>query len=89
MKRKSLRHRFRRFLRDVSDHTPFAKLVLLLVILWLSFAGGLYAVEYAHEDAAITSFGEALYWVSPPSPPRASPTHRCHLSVSSSAARGS
>ncbi|HUT41692.1 MAG TPA: two pore domain potassium channel family protein [Gammaproteobacteria bacterium] len=62
MTRKPLHHRFRRFLRDVSDHTPFARLVVLLVLLWLAFAGGLYYVEHTLDHATITTFGEALYW---------------------------
>ena len=34
--------RIRRFLRDVATHTPFVSLVLLLIVLWLLFAAGLY-----------------------------------------------
>ena len=63
MTRKPLHHRFRRFLRDVSDHTPFARLVVLLVLLWLAFAGGLYYVEHTLDHATITTFGEALYYI--------------------------
>jgi voltage-gated potassium channel len=62
MKRKPIHHRFRRFLRDVSDHTPFAKLIITLIVLWLVFAGGLYTVEHTFAGASITSYGEALYW---------------------------
>jgi voltage-gated potassium channel len=62
MKHKPLQHRFRRFLRDVSDHTPFAKLVVALVALWLVFSGSLYTVEHTIEGATITTLGEALYW---------------------------
>ncbi|MGB5472156.1 MAG: two pore domain potassium channel family protein [Gammaproteobacteria bacterium] len=62
MTRKSIHHRFRRFLVDVSEHTPFAKLVILLIVLWLAFAAGLYTVEHALVGASITSYGSALYW---------------------------
>lgn len=62
MKHKPFHHRFRRFLRDVSDHTPFAKLVVLLIVSWLLFAAGLYGVEHTAAGATVTSLGAALYW---------------------------
>jgi voltage-gated potassium channel len=37
-------------------------MIFLLVILWLVFAAGLYFAERGMEDAAIDSFGHALYW---------------------------
>lgn len=62
MRHRTLRHRFRNFLRDVSDHTPFARLIALLIVLWVLFAAGLYAVEPHNPGASITSLGAALYW---------------------------
>jgi voltage-gated potassium channel len=56
------RTRLKRFIKDVSAHTPFTKLVLLLVLLWLSFSYGLYFFEHQTEGTPITSYGEALYW---------------------------
>jgi voltage-gated potassium channel len=55
-------HRFRRFIRDVSAHTPFTRLVILLVLLWLLFSAGLYLAERGIEGTTIDSYGEALYW---------------------------
>lgn len=54
--------KFKRFLRDVSVHTPFIKLLLLLVVLWLCFAGGMYFAERNVTGAAITNYATALYW---------------------------
>ena len=61
--RKAGRHaRFRRFLRDISVHTPFIKMVLLLIVLWLIFSSGLYLAERDIEGTSIDSFGKAMYW---------------------------
>jgi len=54
--------RLRRFFRDISAHTPFTKMVLLLVGLWLIFSAGVFLAERGNPNAAITSYGEALYW---------------------------
>ena len=59
---KSMHHRFRRFMLDISEHTPLVRLVVLLIILWLGFATGMYAVEHNATGATLTSFGQALYW---------------------------
>jgi voltage-gated potassium channel len=56
------RKRLVRFIRDVLLHTPFVRMLLLLVALWLIFAAALYQVEHAEADATITTYGEALYW---------------------------
>lgn len=32
--------RFKKLINDISIHTPFTKMVLLLVMLWLIFAAG-------------------------------------------------
>jgi voltage-gated potassium channel len=54
--------RFRRFFRDVLEHTPFLSLVLLLIVSWLLFAAGIYLVEKDVAGSAIASYGDALYW---------------------------
>lgn len=56
------RTRFKRFIKDISTHTPFAKMVLLLIILWLLFSAGVYLAEQSIEGASVNSYGEALYW---------------------------
>jgi voltage-gated potassium channel len=63
MMRRTTRHnRFKRFIKDISTHTPFTKMILLLIILWLIFSAGLYLAENGIEGAAINSYGKALYW---------------------------
>ena len=51
-----------RFSEDVFTHTPFLKMVLLLIFLWLLFALGLYYGEHEVVGTTITSYGRALYW---------------------------
>ena len=61
--RRTMRHtRLKRFIKDISTHTPFIKMVFLLIILWLIFSAGLYLAEHGIEGAAINSYGKALYW---------------------------
>ena len=63
MMRRIITHtRFKRFIKDISTHTPFLKMIFLLMILWLIFSAGLYLAENSIKGAAITSYGEALYW---------------------------
>lgn len=62
MKSAYSRSRFRRFFSDISVHTPFTEMIILLVVLWLVFAAGLYVVEADVAGTPITSYGEALYW---------------------------
>jgi voltage-gated potassium channel len=63
MMKKMGRHaRFKRFIKDISIHTPFAKMVLLLIVLWLMFSAGVYMAERSVEGTPINSYGEALYW---------------------------
>lgn len=62
MLRKKQRARFKRFIKDVSVHTPFVKMVLLLIVLWLMFSAGMYLSEKGIEGASIDSYGDALYW---------------------------
>ena len=61
-KDRSLRSRSKKFIEDVIVHTPILKLTLLLVVLWLLFAVGLYFAERGAEGTTITSYGRALYW---------------------------
>lgn len=62
MKNKKPRSRIRRFVQDIFTHTPFTKMVLLLIALWLVFSAGVYLAERGVEGASINSFGVALYW---------------------------
>ncbi len=54
--------RFRRFLSDISVHTPFTQMILLLIVLWLTFSAGIYLAEQNAVNATINSYSEALYW---------------------------
>lgn len=54
--------RFRRFAKDILDHTPFIKMIVLLFALWLVFSAGLYFAENRVEASSIKSYGNALYW---------------------------
>ena len=56
------KQRLRRFVGDVLRQTPFLKLLLLLVTLWLAFSGALFIAEREAADSNITSYGRALYW---------------------------
>jgi len=62
MRRANSTTRFRRFLADVSAHTPLRKMVVLLVMLWMLFSAGVFLAERGVEGAAIDSYREALYW---------------------------
>lgn len=54
--------RYKRFVKDISVHTPFAEMLALLVVLWLIFSAGLYYSESNVEGSFIQSYGDALYW---------------------------
>jgi voltage-gated potassium channel len=54
--------RLKRFIKDIILHTPFTKMVYLLVVLWLLFSTALYLAERGAEAATINSYSEALYW---------------------------
>ena len=63
MMRRTIPHkRFKRFIKDISTHTPFTNMIFLLIILWLIFSAGLYFAEQGVEGTSITSYGKALYW---------------------------
>lgn len=54
--------RLKRFVNDIYIHTPFVKMVLLLIMLLLIFTFGIYLAEQGTEGAVINSYGDALYW---------------------------
>jgi voltage-gated potassium channel len=54
--------RFKRFIADIAAHTPFMRLVVVLVVLWLAFSAGIYLAERGVESSSISSYGKALYW---------------------------
>ena len=54
--------RLKRFLRDIHTHTPFVRMLLLLIALWLIFSSGVYLAERNTTQPTLESFGEALYW---------------------------
>ena len=62
MRRVRRNTRLKRFIKDISIHTPFTKMVVLLIGLWLAFSTGLYFAERGIEGSSITSYGDALYW---------------------------
>ena len=62
MRRTKLNSRPKRFIKDIATHTPFGKMIFLLVILWLAFSTGLYFAERGIEGTNIISYGDALYW---------------------------
>lgn len=62
MKTTKAHSRYKRFIKDISLHTPFTEMVLLLVVLWLLFSAGVYLAERGVEGGSVHSYGEALYW---------------------------
>ena len=62
MKKPRVRRRFKRFAKDILVHTPFIKMIVLLLVLWLCFSAGLYWSEHSMEVTTINSYGNALYW---------------------------
>ncbi len=62
MRRLKRNTRLKRFIKDISVHTPFTKMILLLVVLWLSFSTGIYFAERGIEGTSIISYGDAVYW---------------------------
>jgi len=54
--------RVRRFLRDVVAETPFVKMLILLVCLWVAFSVAMYLAESGARDASIRGILDALYW---------------------------
>jgi len=62
MKRTQRHTRFKRFVKDISVHTPFIKMIFLLIVLWLIFSSAMYMAERGIDGTSINSYGEALYW---------------------------
>ena len=62
MKKAPAHRRLRRFLGDVSIHTPFFGMVGLLILSWLLFSAALYFAERGADGSSIDSFGTALFW---------------------------
>jgi voltage-gated potassium channel len=62
MKKPITHKRFKRFAKDILVHTPFIKMIILLLGLWLCFSAGLYWSERSIPGASINSYGNALYW---------------------------
>lgn len=54
--------RLSRYLRAMVTETHFLKILLLLLVLWASFSGAFYLAERNAPGAAVTTYGEALYW---------------------------
>lgn len=54
--------RFKRFLKDISEHTPFIKMIFLLIVLWILFSTAMYIAEQGIEGSSINSYTAALYW---------------------------
>jgi voltage-gated potassium channel len=61
-KKRCLRMRGNKFIRDVVLHTPVVRMTFLLVVLWMLFSAGVYFGEHGAEGTTITSYGKALYW---------------------------
>lgn len=57
-----LNERLRHFVLDVHRQTPFLRLLMLLLALWLLFSSGMYLAERHADGSAIRSLGQALYW---------------------------
>lgn len=62
IRRPGTRTRLKRFFDDIVVYTPFTQMVVLLVVLWLAFAAGVYFAERNADNAAIDTYGKALYW---------------------------
>lgn len=56
------RRRLRRFVSDVSIHTPFFGMVILLIVSWLVFSTAMYFAERGVDSSTIDSLGTALFW---------------------------
>lgn len=62
MRRRKPFVRIKRFINQIYTHTPFVKMVLLLIALLVLFTFGFYLAERGTEGTAIKSYGDALYW---------------------------
>jgi voltage-gated potassium channel len=62
MSRAKPRTRFKRFIKDVSTHTPFVQLVITVIVFWLLFSAGVYVAEHDIAGSSIKTYPDALYW---------------------------
>lgn len=62
MKKRKVKPRLKRFIKDVVTHTPVIKMVVLLIVLWFVFSAGIYLSEQGVAEPSINTYGEALYW---------------------------
>lgn len=62
MRREKQTPRLKRFVNDIFIHTPFVRMVFLLISFWMIFSAGIYYAEHGVEGTTITSYGRALYW---------------------------
>lgn len=51
-----------RFVKDIQEHTPFLKMILLLIVLWWLFAITIFLAERGEPTSTINTYGDALYW---------------------------
>jgi voltage-gated potassium channel len=56
------RSRIIRFFKIIGTRTPFLKMIVTLIILWLLFSTGIYLAEQGMEGTTLDSYGRALYW---------------------------
>ena len=56
------KNRLRRFFRAVVVETPFVKMLIVLVVLWMMFSTAMYLVEHSAEGTSIRTATDALYW---------------------------
>ena len=69
-KRKTRRPRLRiaptprigRYVHEIATRTAFLTIILILLVLWLISASGLWLAERGAPATAIHNFGDALYW---------------------------
>ncbi len=50
-----------RAFRGIVTQTPFLQMIILLIILWLIFAAGIYLADRNASGTTITNYGNALY----------------------------
>ena len=62
MRRIGQHTRFKRFFQDVIVHTPFIRMLALLIVLWLIFSVGMHLIERNIPSSSIHTLGDALYW---------------------------
>ena len=62
MRKTGRNKRLHRFVSDIIAHTPFIKMVILLIVLWLGFSAAIYLAEQGVAGTSIESYGNALYW---------------------------